>query len=505
MTRVLRLVSHVPDGPPTTIAPRALAMDHGILAALGAGAAAERLRDSRALAVTTGQQPGLFGGPLYVVHKALAALAVARRLEEGWGRPVVPVFWLAGDDHDWIEASHAAWWTGRETVREWQLPARPADAPQRPMSREPVPATITAARDALAADLPAGPDREHALAWVDRHWRTGHSMATAFAGAMRELLEPLGIACIDPTEPTFKRAQAPLIAAALEHSDVIDATLAAAPDPGTGIAAGDGATLVFLEAIAGRDRLVREGPDSFVTRRSAERFTMAALRDMLDGEPERFSANVLLRPVIEAALLPTVAYVAGPGERRYLVHQAALVYPHLDIVPQAVVPRWGATVVDPTTESLLERLGVGAEEVIRGEQGFERLLLLRDMPDEVGDALATLREAIEGAQATLSHAGVAIDPVLERAVTARANRLRHVSADLENLMERHLKKRDDIAWAQYQRLRARLRPHGAPQERTIAVAAALGRWGTAWLEAGLASAMAWADTAVVPGGAGERG
>src|SRR5690606_34074167 len=129
--------------------------------------------------------------------------------------------------------------------------------------------------------------------------------------------------------------------------------------------------------------------------------------------PERFSANVLLRPVIEAALLPTVAYVAGPGERRYLVHQAALVYPHLDIVPQAVVPRWGATVVDPTTESLLERLGVGAEEVIRGEQGFERLLLLRDMPDEVGDALATLREAIEGAQATLSHAGVAIDPVLE--------------------------------------------------------------------------------------------
>lgn len=152
--------------------------------------------------------------------------------------------------------------------------------------------------------------------------RTVHA---AFAGWAAELLTPLGVACIDPTHPAFKRAQRPLIAAALDRATELDLALAAIHDAGTGIDAGAGATLVFVETDVGRDRLVVDG-DGFRGRRSGQRFTRAALHALLESQPTRFSANVLLRPVVESALLPTVAYVAGPGELRYLLRQAAALF-----------------------------------------------------------------------------------------------------------------------------------------------------------------------------------
>jgi len=447
------------------------------------------------VAVTTGQQPGLFGGPLYTVHKALAARALARELEQRWHRPVVPVFWVAGDDHDWTEASAAAWWTSQGDVRHWQLEPRPEHDPQLPMSRTPVPvAELGKARDVLARDLAAGPDRERTLAWIDRHWSGSTTMASAFLGAMHELLAPLGIAVLDPTAPVFKQAQRPWIRTALERSAELDRVLSELPDPGTGIAAGEGATLVFLEGAGGRDRLVRVAPERFTTRRSGESFMLADLLAMLETTPERFSANVLLRPVVEAALLPTVAYVAGPGEARYLTRQAHALYPLLEVVPQAVVPRWGGTIVDATSDRLLDRVGLEVAQVTGGGNAVEHEILLRDMPPEAIAALATLERTIDDTAGVLVEAGTRIDAVLDRAVQGRTGRMQGITRDLRHLFRRHLKRRDDITWSQYQRLRHRLAPDGAPQERIITVAAALGGWGSAWMDTVVQATEQWART-----------
>ncbi|HET9065795.1 MAG TPA: bacillithiol biosynthesis cysteine-adding enzyme BshC [Gemmatimonadales bacterium] len=462
-------------------------------AAFAPGAARDRLFRPEAVVVTTGQQPGLFGGPLYTVHKALAARALARELEARWHRPVVPVFWVAGDDHDWAEASSATWWTARDEVRHGQLEARPDGAPQLPMSRTPVPeAALVRIRDALAGDLAAGPGRERALDWIDRHWRAPATMASAFLGGIQELLDPLGIAVLDPTHAVFKRAQQSPLRLALERSDEIDRALASLPDAGTGITAGDGATLVFLESADGRDRLVRDASGRFATRRSGESFARADLLALLDTAPERFSANVLLRPVVEAALLPTVAYVAGPGEARYLTHQAHAVYPLLEVTPQRVIPRWQGTIVDATTDRLLRRLGCPADQIIGGGRELERELLMRDMPLEAVSALATLERTIEETGRTLVRAGTSIDAVLDRAIQGRTGRMLGITRDLGDLLRRHLKRREDIAWSQYQRLRHRLVPDDAPQERVITVAAALGVWGQDWMEAVARATEQWA-------------
>ncbi len=124
-----------------------------------------QLHHPRALVVTTGQQPGLFGGPLYTLHKAIAAAALARQLTAHWDRPVVPVFWLAGDDHDHAEASRAAWTDADGHVVEWSLPGRAPDAPQRPMYQELLGPAVLEGIEVLRASLPAAD-----LSAIERWW-----------------------------------------------------------------------------------------------------------------------------------------------------------------------------------------------------------------------------------------------------------------------------------------------------------------------------------------------
>ena len=217
---------------------------------------------------------------------------------------------------------------------------------------------------------------------------------------------------------------------------------------------------------AGRERLLIDG-EHFRTRRSGERFTRAEIDALLAREPERFSANVLLRPVVESALLPTVAYVAGPGEMAYLERQASALYPLLDVPRQIPVPRWSGTVVERWAERLLERLDLDLDTVLADDGRVARDVLERDFPGDAREAIDSLRRQISSSGNLIAAAGKRIDPVLERAVTGRMQRLDQISGDIEKVLLRHLRKRDDIAHAQYARLVAGLRPRGKPQERVL--------------------------------------
>lgn len=469
------------------------ALDDALCRVAGTDAAFAALHAPGALVVTTGQQPGLFTGPVYTIHKALAAAALARELTARWQRPVVPIFWLAGDDHDFAEASTASWLDGDAKLREWHLPARDPSAPQRSMAREPLPPEIVEGLDLLEATLPAGPDRDMTIAWLRRRYRPGVTLHAAYAESLAELLAPYGVLCLDATHSAFKRAQVPLLREALTRASELDAALAALPPTESGIAAGDGATLVFLETDLGRDRLIVDG-DGFAGRRTGTTYSREEAFALLERAPEQWSANVLLRPVVEAALLPTVAYVAGPGEYRYLTQQAFALYPLLGVTPQRPVPRWSATLVDDWADRVLERLGVSAEALLHDDGTMGRQILRRDLPADVPIALDALRKAVDHASATLTRAGHEIDAVLDRAVQSRDRRLRAVTDDLERLFERHLRKRSDIAYAQYRRLRDALRPGEGPQERLLGAPSFLARFGHGWTDAVAEATRAWAGT-----------
>ncbi len=215
---------------------------------------------------------------------------------------------------------------------------------------------------------------------------------------------------------------------------------------------------------------------------------------LIAQEPTRFSANVLLRPVIESALLPTVGYVAGPGELRYLEGQSSALYPLLDVPVQTPIPRWSGTIVSRWAERLLGRLRITADAVLDDDGTLARSFLERAMPGDARQAIEALRGQIGRSTSVIGAAGKRIDPVLDRAIKGRMLRLRQVTDDIESVMLRHLKRRDDIAYSQFMRLSTGLRPHGKLQERVLTPATFLGRYVDEWLNSLYEVISAWAES-----------
>jgi bacillithiol biosynthesis cysteine-adding enzyme BshC len=461
------------------------ALADAIIATSARDSALRKLREPRALAVTTGQQPGLFTGPLYTIYKALSTAALGRILERQWQRPVVPVFWVAGDDHDFTEASQASWITGDGAVRTASLPPRPPDAPLTPLYREPLGPAVADILRTLEADLPPSEFRDQTMAWLRRHYQPPATVAGGFAGALAELLTPAGVVCLESTHSAVKRSAARYLVRALGLARELDRDLeqrveelrAAGTDPDVPV--GDGATLVMLEGTLGRDRLVIDN-GGFLTRRGRERFDLDALQRIAASEPERLSPNVLLRPVIESALLPTVAYLAGPAEREYLA-LAAPVYERMRIPRQLVLPRWSGLLVEPRVDRVLQKFNIDLADLLEPAGGLEARLVRSQLPGEATHALEILRAALAAGYDTLARSAAEIDPTLTRPVQGVKHQALAGLQDIEKKLVQHLKRRQETELGQIAKARALVLPDNKPQERTLTMAPFLARYGPALL------------------------
>jgi bacillithiol biosynthesis cysteine-adding enzyme BshC len=503
---------------PTPIAPlpaiawhdRAAERERPIAAALHAACLAEgtaerqldRLFAPRALCVTTGQQPGLFLGPLFTVYKAMSAVALAARLEHLLGRPVVPVFWVAGDDHDHAEACQTHLLTTTYDVLRLALPERPPQAPLTPMYRERLGPTIADLVETARRAAPPSEFRDDVLGWIGRHYTPEADVAGAFAGALAELLGPFGLVVFRPTHAAAKTAMRPLLLEALAQAGHLDRALAVraeelrARGAAAPIATGDGATTIMVEGAAGRDRLLfRDG--TFQTRRSAQQFTLDELRVLADRAPERFSPNVLLRPVVEAALLPTLAYLGGAGELAYLP-QAAPLYDALGVPPQVPAPRWSGTVVEARVRKVLEKYALQPSDLQPPEGPLEQRLVRGDMPESAVAALQALREAVPREYTRLREGAISIDPTLRRPVESAQHAALTGLQDIEKRILAHLKQQNDILVQQLAKARRSLYPLDRPQERVLSIVSHLVRYGPPFLAALHGAAEGWA-AALEPG------
>ncbi|HEX9165101.1 MAG TPA: bacillithiol biosynthesis cysteine-adding enzyme BshC, partial [Gemmatimonadales bacterium] len=457
--------------------------------------ALSRLRRPDALVVTTGQQPGLFTGPLYSVFKALSAAALARQLEARWSRPVVPVFWTAGDDHDFAEARSSHWLDASGELASASLPNRPEDAPLTPMSRLPLGREVAELLDSLEFSLPASPFRDETMAWLRRYYLPDATIGAAFSGAMAEFLERFGILTFDPTHLAAKQAMAPLLLRALEQAASLESALvehvgllAAAGRPAP-VPVGGGASLVFLDGAAGRDRLVAEA-GGFLSRRAASRWSLAELEQIAAREPTRLSPNVLLRPVVESALLPTVAYVAGPGELAYLPMCEPL-YWQLEVPPQRPVPRWSGLLIEARVDRVLTKFAASLSELLQPGQALESRVVRDQVPSGLHQAAARLRGAIDTEYAAILEAATGVDPTLERPVTSARRHAHTELADLEKRVHGHLKKRQATELAQIARARLAVQPGGKPQERVLGAPGWLARFGPALFDDVFAEIRRW--------------
>ena len=445
-----------------------------VLGAVLPGPGRDKLAGGEVLAVTTGQQPGLFTGPLYTIYKALSVIALARRLERDRGVRVVPVFWVAGDDHDFAEANHATFLNTGGDLARIVLRERPAEAPLLPLARERGGDEIRAALEQLKAGTPDTEFKTDVLRWLETAYRPEATLADACAEALNALLGSQGLAVFRAHDRGAKQAAAPWVLRGLDH------TLA------------DGYTPVFVEAAQGRDRLEPNG-DAYRTRRSGERFTRADLAGVAREAPERLSPNVLLRPVIEAAVLPTVAYAGGPAELKYLP-EAAPLYQSLGVAPQAPVPRWSGVMVEGRVEKLMERHRLDLT-AFAGQPGeLEARLVRNELPPEAVATLTTLRQGIEEQYGRLLESVTKIDPTLERTVQSARNAALSGAQAIEKKLIASLKRLEgETLVRQIARARAVVYPEGQPQERVLTLASFLIRYGPGLLDALAREVARWAD------------
>ena len=450
-----------------------------------------------ALAVTTGQQAGLFTGPLYTVHKALTAAALAEALTAEWGRPVVPVFWVAGDDHDFAEIAGCAVVAQDGARATVQLRQRAADAPMRPAFREILGADVTAALERLESLLPASEFRPGVLEWLRAAYAPDRSLAEAHARAMAALLGEHGVVVLRGWSGPLKRAASPVLLGALRRAAELDAALAEDAERlrhegrEVQVEVGAGLALVMVEGSAGRDRLRPEGKSRFVTRRSGEEFDLGALEAILHDDPERLSANVLLRPVVEAAVLPTVAYVGGPGELAYLA-QLPRLFAALSVPRPVPVPRLGGLLVEPRVRKALERFGVGVEDLLRPEAELLGAVAREALPASAAAALEALRRALEAGYAALGKEAAGVDKSLERPVESARNQALGATHEIEKKLVAAVKRSSEAGVQQLARARAALFPEGRPQERVYTLASFTARYGGEVLETLSAAARAHA-------------
>ncbi len=461
----------------------------------------EALAGGGTAVVVTGQQVGLFLGPLYGFYKAASAIAVARALAAEAGVRCVPLFWLQTEDHDFAEiASATIAGPGGKPVK-LSLPAEPPAETRASIAHRRLGPEIDARLDALAELLGAGPAAEETLALLRAHYRAGAGIAKAFAGVLATLFADEGLLVLDPRVPAVAALAAPVYRKALAGAEAIERGLVERGEALTAagfeqqIPTRAGCALVFGHrdgATGPRYRLERPADPAAPAARwrlagCDARWTAPEIADALARDPLRFSTSALLRPIVQDTILPTAAYVGGPAEVSYF-GQLAPLYDHFGLTIPLVVPRARFRCLDPHTRRRLAELGRTADDF---EAPIEDLVAGRPTalpprapsPANLKDRIAReIAPVIDQIATTVA----ALDP-RDRNLARAADRTRaHVARALQRLTARYgrkLAESDGAAIARLARVRLALAPDGSPQERAYAWPSLAGRVGPATLKA----------------------
>lgn len=443
-----------------------------------ARAAAASLADASTVAVLSGQQAGVFGGPLYTILKAVTAVQLAKKVRAEHQTPTVALFWVDAEDHDWAEISRAGILDEEMSLRH--ITVGPVDgAGTRPAAALTFDAGIEDALRELEAALPASEFKAEVITAVRRRYCPGAGVATAFAGFLDDLLGRHGLVVFESGDAAAKPLVATLFLRELERPGVTARLAREAAGVMTRLGhqpqvepADDSVALFYVDANSRRPIKYR-GSEFTI----GDQVRLASdLQPEAKAHPERLSPNVVLRPVVQDHLFPTVCYVAGPSE---LAYQAQLggVYREFGVEPPLLYPRVSATIVDSGAARFLEKSGVAFETLQAQDEGALNRLLESLLPPALEQTFEETERAVAEGAARLKAAVVSVDPTLSGAVETTADRIRETLKTLHGKIIQASKRKDETLRRQFHRTRALVFPGGQPQERTLCTAFFLARFG----------------------------
>lgn len=417
----------------------------------GSGESLDKIRNG-AVAVVTGQQAGLFTGPLYSILKGLTAVKLARSLEEA-GIAAVPVFWIASDDHDQTEIGWAGILDRDSAFRRVRTVFEDGDATPAGWLR--YPAAISETIDACLESLPESEFAGDVRTVVERAYRPGVSPVDAFGSMMADVFAGMPLLLVDPLDEGLWSLAGAVLAGALEQGPTIQT-----------------AVLDRTRRIeeAGYTPQVRVDP-SFTGLFQMDGRSRIAVQPG-DHPTSRLSPNVLVRPVVQDSLLPTAAYVGGPAEIAYMA-QAGAIYDVLGVSMPPVFPRIGATLIEPPVARVLKKYHLAPTDVFDGDRLRERIVTSL----HEGAVFDEVERGIEAQAERLRGVLTGVDKTLEGALDNSIQKMKHQIHSLQARFVSAETRRNEILERQLGLLSHRLFPERKLQERVVNVTSFLARYG----------------------------
>ena len=443
----------------------------------------DRLRKGAA-AVVTGQQVGLFGGPMFAIYKALTAVKLAEEATAA-GVDAVPVFWLATYDHDLAEVNHVSIPGPDGAPQVLTTPSH--DVPGAPVGAvrlgDEIPPLVEQAMKLLG--------ESEATQILRQSYRPGETLGTAFARLYARVFAEWGVIVLDASDGELDRVAEPMFIAAIERAQELDTALLARGK--TLEAAGyhqqvkvtSSSVLLFTMRQGARTPIQRRGNGEaaeFVigTDSGAEKLSPAEMLARISSTPEHFSPNVLLRPIIQDYLLPTLAYTGGAAEAAYFA-QAGAVYEALLGRVTPIVPRFSATLVEPKVQRVLERHGVSVPDVFNGPDALRRQLAERGLPGDLQAAFEAAKKSLDLHLSSVKEKLVKLDRTLVDAAETARSKIEHQLDRLHSQAARAEALKSELVARHAEMLSQALYPDKGLQERGIGGIYFLARYGREFL------------------------
>ena len=405
------------------------------------------LRQPNTFTVTTGHQLNIFTGPLYIVYKLITTVNLARQLTEAYpDYQFVPVYWLATEDHDFAEINHFSLFGN---TYAWQTEQRGAVGRMNPQELE-----------TLFAEIP------EKLSLFETAYLQHNTLADAVRYYVNELFGADGLVCLDADDAELKRVFAPVMRDELltqtAHELVQTRTAELEALGYDAIITPRDINLFYLDDQL-RERLERQSDGSYAVLHTDLRFAEADLLAMLDEHPERFSPNVVLRPLYQETILPNLAYIGGPSEVPYWLQLKAVFDQHATPFP-ILMPRNFALYVPRVAAQRVHKLGLTPEELFQSTQTLKHDFI--DAHTRHALKFDAENGQVNRALDAILHKAQLVDPTLEKAVLAETKRFANAVARLEKKMRRSEERNQETGIRQLLAVKDELFPNGGLQERT---------------------------------------
>jgi len=428
----------------------------------------DKLLNHETLAVVTGQQAGLFTGPLYTIYKACTAVALASSMQEKLKRKVVPIFWVATEDHDFEEINHVYALTGKGKPEKISISTCPLGKPS--VGDIDLPANWEKLINELSYYSLETEHKTRILGMLKETGRSSKNLGEWFAKVMTMLFKDYGLVFIDPMLPGVREQLTKGVQRAIQAVDSINRSvsengknlreLGLSPQ----IVKDEDNSNLFMYINGQREVLHKTQDGFFLPNFPGQTWSSSEIEELASEQPTKFSPNVVLRPIFQDLILPTLAYVAGPGEIAYYA-QLRDVYPIFGLKMPIIYPRKRITLVEPQIKELMSTHGVSLGQVQAGVEDLLRDHLQSALPVDIDGEINIFLSNLENNYNELIIKLTNINLELEKIGNQNLNHLRYQLEYLSKKAWQKHRKNNKKVIEDFRRLENYFSPQGKPQER----------------------------------------